>query len=826
MVRRWLGRTFKLVFLLAVVLVVLVSGFAAWQARYGLPQPLIEEANRRLAAEGYKMEVERCRYLGERGWVLDGLRVFRTGGNAIPFFEGDVHARWPLLAIVRGQKLPDEVSVADARLTLQGVDWSPEATLHEPVRIEEVFGVVGVVGGRVRLDGLRGTSANLRLRVSGDLALPGGGGTNATDSVTDDAVRVTPGGAATAGGGRSDGNALLAEAIRQVAQLSEELDAARFSEPPLVEALLSQPDPARSPEVRFTLEAESPGRVAGIRFDHASCRGSYGAEGLVLDSLEAGDDAGHFVGFHGRYDPVTRGIEGEMDLSVPAPVLRELLPAGLTEQLQRAGVLVPGTVGGHVRVGRAPLAKAGRNWRGRIQADRLRLRGVWFEEASMDVVLSENDLVISNMVALVGSGSGQGRAEAGIRMDLTDGSYEMELRTACDPRALIPVARSMEGVLRAIDFVDRPPALDLEVSGTPGKRGSGKVRGTVEGTNLIYNSTLVDRAFMTVHHEKNVSYLRDIRFERPEGDVIGSVDVDLDRGRVRVDLNSTLDVDALARIAGPGAERVARSLTFHGDNLLTMQGEFDLTTNRQHRVKGTLWVEDGGVGWIVFDDCRFRWMVLGDVFSITDVQGRIFGGPFRGHAQITGLVARDLRLFVGMTIDGADLSRLHVPNRSAQELPLDGRLKARFDLQAALSRFDETLAVNGDLEIKDARLFRVPLLGGLSKHLSRLVPGFGYATQTELTTKFDLRDRRVQLRDAELLGNVLSISGKGSWTFDNRIAARVGVKLLGDSNLVVEAVRLITRPVTYLLEFRLTGTVDDPEWHLVRIPKELQNLFK
>lgn len=803
--KRWFGRLARLILLLLVLLLVGVSGFAAWQARYGLPAVLLDMANEKLAAEGLSMNAERCRYLGKRGWVLDDLELFSTRGNRTPFFKGDLNVILPILSLLEGERLPETVRVANGRVCYQQLDWDADATLHQPLVVDAVHGSVEVSSNRVVLESVRGQVGGIHLLLEGQLC------TGASDRPAS-----------------SNRSAVVQTIVEQLVRVVSELNAGTFTQPPLLTLLVSQELADMAPDVEFGLEVLAPGRLAGVAFQHGQCLGKYHEGVILIDRLHFEDAVGNYLEFSGAFDPGVDEFYGALELSFPMPVLRELLPPTLVEQLAAIGVVAPGRISGQVAIGPARLKDAARHWSGDLSVDRLRFKGTWFENAAMSASLLGSQLEVTNFTSVIGSQAGTGDTDTHIRVNLNDGAFYIRVKTNCDPRELIPMAPSLEQTFRSLDYVDHPPDIDVVISGTPGVIGSGTVEGLIRGSNLIYNSTLIDYASMRIEHANKVTRLRDVYIERPEGDVSGEIDVDMNTRIVRVDLNSTLDIDALARIAGPFAERVIRPLDFRGDHLLTLKGQFDMTTNGRHQVVGSLYVENGGISWWIFDDCRFRWELRNDHFIISDAQGRLFDGPFRGHAQISDLRAKQAQqLFVHMVLNEANVSRLRLPNHDPQETKIDGLLTSRFELESTLGRgFTDELTIRGYVKLLDGRLFRIPVFGGLSKYLSKLIPGFGYSTQTEFYANVLVAERQVQFSEAELLGNVISATGQGTWNFDNTINARVGVKLLKADNLFADVLRLITSPVTFLMDFKLHGSLEDPEWTLVHIPKELKSLFK
>ena len=157
--------------------------------------------------------------------------------------------------------------------------------------------------------------------------------------------------------------------------------------------------------------------------------------------------------------------------------------------------------------------------------------------------------------------------------------------------------------------------------------------------------------------------------------------------------------------------------------------------------------------------------------------------------------------------------------------PYHGRLSGEYEVVGLAGEGRGKTAVGqGHLHIAEGQLFAIPLMGGLSQRLSKIYPGLGFAAQTDFDAPFTIEDGRFHTEEARLEGSVLSLLGRGDYFFDTRLDMDVQVQLLRKGQ-VVDVLRLATVPLTKLLEFHLFGTIKDPRWHPVNLPKELLLIF-
>ena len=127
----------------------------------------------------------------------------------------------------------------------------------------------------------------------------------------------------------------------------------------------------------------------------------------------------------------------------------------------------------------------------------------------------------------------------------------------------------------------------------------------------------------------------------------------------------------------------------------------------------------------------------------------------------------------------------------------------------------------GIAAIRNGLLFQTKLFDGLASALDKVIPDFNLFAQTDGRGSFSLRNGRIYSNDVELLGTLFGVKASGSYSFTGELRFRVEVQLLRGGP-VAAILRLAAKPVTRLLEFRLTGSFEDPKWRPVNFsPNEL-----
>jgi len=331
------------------------------------------------------------------------------------------------------------------------------------------------------------------------------------------------------------------------------------------------------------------------------------------------------------------------------------------------------------------------------------------------------------------------------------------------------------------------------------------LRGTINTAAASVRGVMLDTYQSDITYGNRVTTFSNIVARSGDGSAKGSLFFDTPKKQLRVQLDTTADVKRIAQIAGEAVAASVAKLEVKGPRHLVLTGVVDQSGNNRHHLNGTFAFRNGGISWIVLDECRLDWSLHENVLSMLDMKGVYQEGPFQGFAAITNLFRETPpQLSMRFNLQRAQLAKIQWPNR-APDNKISGLVSSDFQLGGPLGigDFQDTM---------------------LSEILSKLIPGFGYASQSDLDTKVAIANQKAELSDVKLLGDVLSAKGRVTYHFDHRIDGKLKIELF-KKGLITDIVRLITSPISFFLEVKLSGTTDKPEWRLQKIPKELQGIF-
>ena len=126
----------------------------------------------------------------------------------------------------------------------------------------------------------------------------------------------------------------------------------------------------------------------------------------------------------------------------------------------------------------------------------------------------------------------------------------------------------------------------------------------------------------------------------------------------------------------------------------------------------------------------------------------------------------------------------------------------------------------GKIRVTDERLSQMKLFMGLTDYLAKNVPGVaGLVNQSQASADYTLKNGVLASDNIFIEGDVFSIMAWGRYDIPaDNLDFSVRLQLLRNDSFLAKLVRPVTFPFTkLLLEFKVTGSVDDPKWTYVSV---------
>ena len=790
-------------------LTILAALGVVWLCVWGLPRPWLDRALAELGRHGIQLQVGQARLDLFNGVALEDVELFETSA-----------AKTPLLA---AQKV---------RVFLNPAEWR-----------EGRHGIrsIGIVNGRACLDlGYPNLPYPCMSNIYARLLL------TARD------VRLTEW-TCEAFGAHWHGRGLARESLTGTAASPEQIDLAallaplRKAEPPWLKPLLAYRAAVRLGDVPdFTFDFDVRRGAPEKNIYHAELRGGAaayrgvsfapwqvavavtGAQMSASAALAQGARRLAASGTLALAPPRETAVQLNCDL--PSDQVLALLPAAWQRTYTNSGFRVQGSASGEVALGPAPLSNLLAHITGSCRLQTVDMAGVPVRSLRLQFNRDDDYVNLTRIAAEVGTDRQRGRLEGVFATSLQTQKFTAQARTTFDFNALAPViGGGVSNLLALMRFDERPPECEAGVDGVLTNLGALVVTGRVTATHFAFRNEPVTLASSAFRYDRGVLDLPDAVLVRADGQAHGRVKYNFNENWVELDVTGNAPPHPVAHMIAPGFERIMRKFEFQGPLQLAIQGRVSVGDT----LKGTdlrVSAEGERLGWqkILADHASFDMLAHDAHFTFTNVHGLFCGGPFAGAVDLSNVEAStNCRYTVTAIITNANATRL-VEMVHAQFLPdapastnstFSGELAAQVQLAGWLDPW-KSIEGTGQVFIHNGSIFQVRLFGGLSKMLSKLHPGLGYLSQSEFLMPFALGEGKLKTEDISIKGSVISLKGHGDYQLGGDLNFLAQVQLLR-SGILAETLRILTFPVTKLLEFKLIGTLDEPRWRPVNLPKEL-----
>ena len=787
----------------------LVAGIF-YLSTFGVPRSFVNRFENELAARGFDVRVSRIRLDIFHGVNISGVKIYGDDLRTVPVIEaGKIVLLLNPIQWFKGRHGLRGVAIRNGsiRLGVEGDDG------YEPA-LKAIDAKTRLEPGGLRIRRFTAEAFGAKFKCRGFIHLP-------------TPLPSLPGQAG--GGNRFDPLRRWMEAQKDwLPRWVKQIRAVTFATPPHVE-VEAEVDAGHPSGAHVTLVAEGMGtRCRNVFFDGWTVKGELKEGRLELASLDLKQGASS-CHVSGSLDLGSKIVEARLFNNLSPSNWVALLPFDVKEQMARNGISSE-TAKCEVWLGPAPAREVLEHVAGWFSLERANLLGIWIEKGFAAFKIKGRTASVEKIDMLVGRGRQVGPVKGTLEYHFDSRDYSGQATVHCDPNAFLTVLTSNQArEVSSFLFDQYLPEGEFELSGTVGAPENFKLAGHVRATNFIYSGTAVDWFETPVTLTRGgIMALDPMKVERPEGSVVGRVVFHFDDGFVDVDAVSTANPHEVGRMIGPATDRFLQKFQFEGPVYVAATGRVDYTSNTLTDIRVEVRGEHMGMSNLLADTCSFHLEARQLRVEMTNVAGTAYDGTFTGHALFFPVGdPSNYSYQIQASVTNVDFEKfvkaLRRPTEEGESY--EGRLSTSFAIAGFFGEGrGDTAEGFGEVRVREGHLFQIRLFGGLSRILTKLYPGLGFVKQKDFNATFTIRNRKVHTNDARLEGNILSVKGRGSYAFNEKLDFKVEVQLLRQGP-VGNLLRFVTTPVTKLLEFHLTGTLADPHWRPDNLPKELFLIF-
>ena len=297
-------------------------------------------------------------------------------------------------------------------------------------------------------------------------------------------------------------------------------------------------------------------------------------------------------------------------------------------------------------------------------------------------------------------------------------------------------------------------------------------------------------------------------------------------------LQSTLSVTNLFAAAGAEVPPLVTNISFTTPPELALAGTW---AGRRSRKETTL---QGRVssGALAVRNCRLTnaladFSVVGsNRVDITHLSADAYGGALTGRVTCARNDAASSRhTDLQLAVHESDVAAALADNNIVSKM--GGRLAG--DLQLAFpwhAGSPTGMVGRGHIDIHDGALMRIPLFAGLTDFLGRNVPGVdALVMQSNATMPFTVTNGQVRVEQFRLEGNVFSLTADGCCRLTAPGYPLDGVaklRFFRQKTLAGMLARLVTLPLSKMMEFRVSGPVTRPDWNYIGLIDRLMDTIR
>jgi hypothetical protein len=450
------------------------------------------------------------------------------------------------------------------------------------------------------------------------------------------------------------------------------------------------------------------------------------------------------------------------------------------------------------------------NVAGRIEAGPGDYRGLAFDAAHTDVLLTNGLLILPNLLV----NRPEGDARLAYTNNLATRDYSFGIDSGINPLSLGPLLGEGERKgLELLSFDNEMPHISGTLFGRWGDLDRTAFAATARLTNVALRGQHFDLVDTRASMTNGLILLRDTTMRRPEGRLdTPLVRIDTGAGRVHLtNVVSTLDFTVIPEVIGPSTARAVRAYEFpeaaevvingsvgtHRDAERDSDLHFDLRAKHFHWFKFNLLDTTARLDWVT------------NRLSITNLRSAFHGGSLAGWLDFDfdPPVGNDFRF--DLTFKNAGIQSL-IADLANPKNTLEGRLDGRLRVTDANTAYWDSWQGDGHASLTNGLLWQIPVFGLFSPVLNTLIPGLGDSRASDAHGTFTMTNSLILTRDLIIHSPPARLYYVGTADFDANIDARVEARLFKNKSLVGKLFDVLTSPITKIFEYKVGGTLGHP----------------
>ncbi|HXI85357.1 MAG TPA: AsmA-like C-terminal region-containing protein [Verrucomicrobiae bacterium] len=390
-------------------------------------------------------------------------------------------------------------------------------------------------------------------------------------------------------------------------------------------------------------------------------------------------------------------------------------------------------------------------------------------------------------------------------LESTDFTYEFD--STIDPTKLLPVMFKYVRQIVEPAWFETPPHIVAKVRGDFVDPDALAYDAQIDAHRCSYRGVGLESASARLRLRESRLDVEDLQLERREGDVRGMLFADFNAHRVNFDLTARANPSEIAGLLGEKAVKTMAPYRFGSRTNAKARGVIDFD-----KPEATTWAahvfNEGFSYWkFTADRAQATLVFTNNTMQINDFDADFYGGKLRGRAGFVFSDA-DPSYNFEFSVDHADVHSLLTATED-RESTVTGLLTGQATIDGRGNDLS-SLSGTGQLNVTDGILWQAPVFGIFSEIL-------GKTKATRAQASFTITNQAVSTEDMQIAAGAFTAESRGQLGFDGKLDFRVEAQFLR----AWPGIGWISPLIGKLLEYKVGGTIGDPKYRPVNLPKEL-----
>lgn len=417
----------------------------------------------------------------------------------------------------------------------------------------------------------------------------------------------------------------------------------------------------------------------------------------------------------------------------------------------------------------------------------------------------------------------EGRQDIAVHYHQLSKLYRVDARGEVFPPVLKPILGPHSAAVLDLFSFPQPVQADVSVWGPWSEGHHQSIQGTIHTRQFRFRDQDFDRLNSVVLYTNRTLTASQVHLVRETHDLqAASIRYAFDADRVEIhSATNTIHPAVIAAAISPGFPQRLAPYRFDAPPRIVANGS--IHPRQPGSANLTFDIQGGPFRFwrLSAPAIQGRLLWQGDALSLSNLQADFYQGRLSGNAHFDIAESAQGHYQFHALVQDAQLADLLTEASQGRTNIAQGTFNLDLHITNAHTTDLHSWNGHGSVNLRDGLLWDAPLFGFLSPVLNTVVPGLGNNRAEHASATFTVTNSVFHTRNLSIACPPARLLYRGTIDFDQRVDARVEGQILSDLGGFGPLFGLVLRPLTKLLEFRVTGTLAEVEAEPLYVPRIL-----